>query len=332
MDPEKTTENKEQLKEQIRYVSPTRREYRDYFDHIISFNRAVQEGTIAELKEFFGILEGGVITTSGSDARLEKGPQSLLEIVLLSEDDTASEELVEKTTEFMRWSRRTYDERVEVKIVGKDRMSESFFQKEGKPIFSFISPNRMFDARYLIGDEELYVRAEEQFVEELRESGYGRKIKEKVRDGVRNHKKVCSTGKQRFKGKTLVHFSLEESMARYDPEAHVWSFKQGPLRLVQYAIVRDLINIVRSQESAEDIMGLPHSTVNKINYLNVRGRLAISEEDARILADHYKNFLWLYHRSQEAYAGGIKDTVFDAVEVRERLDDVVRLCSNPLIR
>jgi hypothetical protein len=321
----------------MQHYQPLQTNYLDYYNHIINYNMDILAYSKKELKSHFGERDDVCIATVGSDARLEKGPQSLTELVVFFEkeihDMGSALSFIFDVKSFMDKEQSVYFfDYVDFKNITNDRMAE-FHHKKGTPNEQrLFSPNRMFDARYLYGNMDILQQAKQKFIEELKDPNYGTSIKDKVRKRVREHRKVCETGMQEYKDKSRLNFDLESGIAFFNPKGMVWSFKIGPLRLVQYALVRDLIKTVRSDSFDGNIQNLPYNTVKKLEYLNVRHRILLEEQELQRLKDHYKYFVWLYHISQEAYRKeNQREIAFDKALVRDRLIDLDSLCAKQVI-
>ena len=113
----------------------------------------------------------------------------------------------------------------------------------------------------------------------------------------------------------------------------MWGFKQGPLRLVQYALVRDKIKAIRNHPGRiERILNTSRNTVGALHDFSIRGDLNLSAETASELGDHYKFFLWQYHNSQQRYEReGQTVSTFDPADAKKRSDSLVKICSSQLI-
>lgn len=316
------------------HLDPFEEDYRNYADHIISFNGVVRELVSEKLSDLFYDVDQGIsIVTTGSDARLEKGPVSPIEFILLSNPLIDEDELRDR---FEASALMNCDilpvERLESKVVGRDELSYVYFGEE-RNSQRLLSPNRFIDSVQLYGDEDLYSFAKKQFAEEITSEGLGRSIFLKIKDKLRDHKKITKTGRQKYHGNTITQFDIEEGVAFYKPEKGYWSFKQGPLRAVQYALVRDGIASMRSGIDSSEVLDLPANTVKKLRALQVKGHTN-SNDSVNELVDHYRFFLHLYHQSQSLYAGEHSNTTlpFDKADVKDRLYRINELISEPVFK
>jgi len=331
---DKDKQNSNRLTESIRYIDPASRDYRDYFDHLIAYNRTFQRIVAKELKKIPYSDNGThIFMTAGSDARLEKGPVSTIEVITLAANSSAGQEITEELRKYISDEERKglFEQELETRYPSD--LSSSWILRRGQPDeYKAVSVNRVFDAVKLAGDAGLIRNFKSGLVGELR-SESGRSIIHNIDSKTKEYRHVAQTGKQNFKQRELTHYDLGSGMAFYDPSNNTLSFKQGPLRAIQFALVRDQSKAIRSGSDPSVFFDVPENTVEKINALEVQGELAISEQDARLLCDHYKYFMWLYHTSQANYNKGSIVTGFDAGQTRARVDDLVKLLSSgPLIK
>ncbi|MBI2134895.1 hypothetical protein HYU09_02815 [Candidatus Woesearchaeota archaeon] len=311
------------------HVNPQAKDYREYFDHILAYNEILhREVAKLVLDEFQGSEDGFCIATVGSDARYEKGPGSLVEVILLSSKSVKRG--IRRRLELLVTdeNRGIFDPRIERKSVDEDSMVESVIG-EAETQIRLISPNRILDVNSLFGDQKMHQKAKLKLAEELK-SGQGRSIYDRIKDKVRHHKVVTLNGTQRYKQEYFQHFDLDDGVAFYDPEKGLWSFKQGPLRYVQFTIVRDVSAAIRESEKGKRALYLPQNTVSKLNSIEVDGAINISQEQMSDLTDSYKFFLHQYHLSQWNHRQGLTITAFDPKEVKERCKSLTEICPSRL--
>ncbi len=317
------------------HIDPTQREYRAYADHLFAYNGAIQRKVGSDLYRLLGGLgRGAVVATTGSDARLEKGPSSLIEIILFKEDSGDVDEFVSKIKNYISANSALglFKQDIETRNLGEGHMCEHVLYPSTEQQKTIYSPNRMFDARMLFGNKSMFKKVKKLLATEL-SSSYGASVFDKIKGRAKEHAKVVSSGKQKYVGGELVHYNLDEGVAYYDPDKKLWSFKQGPLRAVQYALVRDGIKLIRAGVDYKEVLAIPQNTISKMNYLEVHGRTGLSRQQVQDICDNYKFFLWLYHLSQREYAvNNGKQVVFGSKEVRERCNDIVSICSLDLIK
>lgn len=78
---------------------------------------------------------------------------------------------------------------------------------------------------------------------------------------------------------------------------------------------------------------MPKNTVEKLNRIEVEGMTSLSPLEIGDLTDSYKYFLHLYHMSQVAYREKSEIEIgFDAKDVRDRSESIVKLCAKRILR
>ena len=318
----------------ISYVSPLIRGYSSYVDHLVAFNRKIHDEVSQELPSYFEDFEGDIaITTTGSDARLEKGPVSLIEIMLFGKNAIEIQEAHRRLSEYMAHNDNVnlFDQYVEIKDISSDPISYYLGGISDRGNTKLTSPNRILDSRLFFSTDEILNPTREKFISETR-SSEGKSILKDIKEKYREHRETSLTGIQDYKRKKLKHFDLEAGISFYNPEEHIWSFKQGPLRMVQYAIVRDVLKRIRDGTINEDVFFLPKNTVKKLHTLEVDGRTNVSHGQIEDLSDCYKYFLHQYHLAQFVYRNnGTNEFGFDVGEVKERIDCLEKICSSTII-
>jgi len=315
-----------------RHIDPETRNHIDYFDHIVAYNQGVQEGIAKLLLDKFGEnTDDFSIGTVGSDARFEKGPVSPIEVTLFTDGD--SKDIVREQLEelVIGDDKRVFWGMIERKDISTDSMTVSNLYSVNGNRITLFSPNRTLDSKLLFGCQSIIDSAKDKLARELT-SNEGKAIYGRIKDKVLEHKKTTRFGTQKFKGNLISHYNPEDGVAVYDPDTYTESFKQGPLRFVQYLFVRDAIKTIREGEESTKVLYLPRNTVKKVDKLEVKGMLGISPSQASDLKDNYKFFLWAYHRSQEAYNIGQTKLQFDKKEINDRLNSLASLSSERMIK
>ena len=152
---------------------------------------------------------------------------------------------------------------------------------------------------------------------------------EAVRGKKAEYKAVSTTGIQKYNARTnLRHFDVEEGVAHYDPDRRVCGFKMGPMRLVQFAIMQDVISFYRQNPSAPGdlLFNMPANTADKLFYFEAEGAMALHPIEVKELVDSYNYFLWFYHKQQEAFERlGSTELLLNRPEVRERLHSIAKI-------
>lgn len=321
----------------LQHQDPMSMSYVEYRDHIVAFNKVIHDAIAQDLG---GILDNlgddYAIATTGSDARLEKGPVSVIEFMLFNESRRPNHEVMRRVQEYI-WNDtelRVFDDNIEVKALDHDKMYRCVLQTDEGTV-SLISPNRTLDAAFIYGNPRLFVEAKNKLVDELT-GPEGKPVLEKIKDRTKEHRKTTLSGEQRYKGELLQHYDPNTGVAFYNPDEKIWSFKQGPMRAVQYALVRDSIRSIREGCTPEEVLSLPTNTITKLNSIEVQGYSALSRDAMSELTDCYKFFLWAYHASQDHYNKtnrNDKTTVqFSPQEIKDRVKTIDALCAAQIMK
>lgn len=310
-----------------RFTQPRTRDYSSYHDHLRQYNHALQRQVTEALNDSLGENYDAnfVLATTGSDGRLEKGPQSKIEIVVIGRGDYR-----EKAKPALDLIQNGLDGGLFHPDLEFKTLDELFIAGYNGDIGKAY-PTRVSDARFLYGNCGVLVGAYRQLFSELSMKEEGKSILDSMVYGRRRARQISETGKGLFKKQEITHFDLDEGVAFYDCEhvnsTHRGSFKFGPLRLVQYGLAVDLIRHIRDKNFDLDLLEhMPTNTVDRLNFFETEGRSGLSQEEIEDLSDCYKFFLHQYHLAQEAWrADKSNKTFFDRDEVKVRLDDVVRI-------
>lgn len=307
-----------------RFVSPLSTSHLNYADRIRQFNRAFQRRVSDAIEAKFGYPGESdfAVFTTGSDGRLEKGPQSKVEIVVSGRKNYENEARVVEN-EIKRRLGDVLDPDIEHKTLGV------LYIAGYNSSLSFPFPTRVLDLRLLYGDKSVRPDALEQLRYELTLQE-GSRIIDGMNAKRRESRKVCETGTNKVKGAEFVHFDLGEGVSHYDEKKKSpsrLSFKTGPLRLVQYGLATEILRKVRDGEFSLDFLeDFPTPISERLYFLETEGKTKLSHSEIETLAESYDYFIWQYHLSQEYFREHGQTRVdFDKKEVGERLRDLVRL-------
>lgn len=314
-----------------RFVDPRSRNYTTYHNQLeqygLSFQRQI---TQALCSEFPGqeVDASYSISTTGSDGRLEKGPQSKIELVIFGykEKQKDPETALAKVR---GWLGDSLFPEIEFKNVGRLFLS-GYMGDINRPY-----PTRVLDSRFLYGNYRQNHAALMQIATELNLDA-GRTIIDKFKDYLRRAKKITREGKGRFKGREVTHFDLNDGVAFYDNESvgiARSSFKQGPLRLVQFGLTSEIMRKIRNKDFDLDLLDhMPQNTVDRILFFETEGKAKLPHQKIESLVDNYMFFLWQYHLAQENWRiDRKKETGFDKIEVKERLKDLTSLVESGIL-
>ncbi|MEM3373673.1 MAG: hypothetical protein QXE31_00480 [Candidatus Woesearchaeota archaeon] len=303
------------------HLNPLDFNYLDYYSYLERNNIQFKERVIKSLEEELGeICEGMCIGCVGSDARNENWGSKIELLFINLCDDELSFELIfnyilnSKIKEYLA-------DAIEVKNRTTNDLFNSRLLIRGKKESVIWSPYRTIDSLFLFGDFSALEFIKTRFLE------YGlsnKELIERMKKRRNSHKKISETGEQRFKGEKLEHYNINEGFCIYDLDSHLWSFKQGPLRYVQYALSYRIIS-----SKLKDLLYEPN-TKKRIEFLN---SIRIINKDYKdSLIDTYLFFLHQYHISQyEFYVNQRKRIMFNPKlrrEIEERLNQLNNYITN----
>lgn len=323
------------------YVSPSQFDHVDYVQAIKGSNTSLHRRVNRLLQTLLSEVDQQrfSILTTGSDARLEKGPyhSSHLEMIILEEeelDPLVEKAVIETIENFSEGGKGDLD----IRKVGRDEMS--YYMRDREKVF----PTRIVDSVFLYGNRDLQSQAIQSLFEEFVGSE-GQRISRHMGNRRRHHRSIVkSGGTQVYKGGELVHYEIDSNNAfsYFDPESEKSSFKIGPLRAVQYDIMLGIMNAFRGAE--EDtrktifpfFRDLPRNTSERLYSMQSEGMLRLNNTEVRDLVNCYNYFVWAYNLAQEMYQNrGQVKLELPGNEVRERMDVITKLSvksNKPLVK
>lgn len=306
------------------YINPASRDYSTYHDSLRAFNLSLQERVAKMLAETFRYNGEVAFTTTGSDGRREKGPQSRVELLVIKSGDRMVGRAVRRVRDIITDATlRDVFGYFEVKDLEQDNLS--YFENDPQRVY----PSRVIDASFLSGDFKILESARHKIFEEV--TGIeGNRIRNYVSTGRRQSKNTALTGKNTFRGRTVVHYDLESGIAyfgqKFEGTAASGSFKYGPLRFVQYAFIENLVRHLQEKKNPKLLHRLPTNTVERFLFLESEELLNLSRQEVSDVVDSYKYFLWLFHLSQFNFRDiGSAKTEFDKAEAKERIDSLISI-------
>ncbi len=317
-----------------KYITPSERGYQEYVCTVKQFNTAFQ----TRLRDSLGdvICSSGPhfgVFTTGSDGRLEKGPASKLEFVILNDGQLAEEQMSIVVYGLKNYRPSLTADDLDIRNLAADSMSMYCNQP------SRTYPMRIMDLSYLAGNSNFGNISKIRLIQEWTGLN-GKKILERVNNRKSEYKRITSTGQGTFKGTKLTHFDLDEGIANYLPDEGLLSFKVGPLRYLQVSITRDIIRYARSFPIPEGsrvlnlLRGMPSNTADRLLFLEAEDLLSINPREVSDLNDCYGYFLWLYHQSQEKLEHNGNESVlpFDKHEVKSRLESMGKIMERGILK
>jgi len=314
---------------QPRYTSPDKRSFIEYYDSIKQFNRSLQKNVSLYLCKLMGEPQHFSFATTGSDGRYEKGPGSEMELVVLLKQETDIKEILDALLKIIKekTEKDVFDD-IEIRNLDKDILS--FYNGDKKRIF----PSRTTDLAYLCGNNSFIGEAKLKLISEF-SGAEGKIINEEIKNKKREYRSIMRDGKQSFKGSNFVHYDFEKAEVNFNPENGLWSFKYGPLRAVQFSIIKDLVYSVKNKKDTNFINSMPNNTEERIYFFEAERMLNLSQTETSDLVNSYKFFLWFYHLSQWEHRNNEK-TRIDASpfknEIKERIESLDKILSKSLIK
>ncbi len=277
-------------------------------------NRLELERTARKLKELLKNenLSETAITITGSDGRLEKGFFSESEIVIFARNELDPA---------IAGKIKSHGLDVEIKRIELDILS--FYEGNRNTVF----PQRVYDSVVVLGDNQIFLEAKRVLVAEWKTV---RGVKEEIKRKKAEYKGTIR-GEQNWKGRKIKNFDLDAGEAHYHTDelgAKIRSFKNGPLRWVQFVIANSLISTVKARtldEGIEILQNIPTPTDEKIEFLRAARVLDLEAGEAKELAEIYDYFLCLYHKSEAEAKKGNSMTKFEPKEVKERITDLEKI-------
>ncbi len=270
---------------------------------------------------------GYCIILPGSDGKEERHAQSKTEVILLLEA-TRSETLDELQTRLAQLAAEMSKQSAgglplwEVKIVDVVGRTLPLSSYQHNP--SQIYPDRVLNARFLMGDEELYRQARRQVLQEITRP----KVREEMAEQLRGYKKAIRTGF--FRGQQIFSEERSEQYYSEDNEQMCLGFKMAFLRAVQRKLDLLTAKLIREQKADVDYLAenLPTNTADKIDFFIDNGFLEKSL--GQRLQKAYLWFLQQYHYAQETFSQGRKPVslAFDSrsfATARQAVEDFLAL-------
>lgn len=252
-------------------------------------------------EDFPADLNKVCIAVTGSDGKLERHSQSRTELMLIMENELSES----KQKQYSDWykninlkaTRQIYivEEETgipEIKIV-KDSQPLSCITGQETSFF----PDRTINAAFVLGNEEILKKAKAQvFTEAASDDDIGRKIRDHMKDQLRNYKNALEQG--------IYHkspsYSLSPAHQYYDEHNGSFSegFKVSGLRPIQRKLDMLTIKAIRNNMlTIEEAVSFPTNTIERLSELK-KYNIVPSEMPVE---NSYSWFLQKYHHAQQEY-------------------------------
>ena len=281
-------------------------------DMVRSSTKAAYQDVSRKVKahlESLGIKHSRVLIT-GSDARLEnpiflrKNSPGELIVTAKTDDIVPVRDLKQIEQELKeKWFKIE-----ELKGSEDVRM---FFKWNDHVVF----PTRVYDA---VIAENFEPSPSERGIlfEELRK--WTRDVIRRFTGKVADARKAMRSGSSRIRWSDRPEVDFEQNLLHYDKNNFQNGVKTGSLRLVQYGLMRFIINRVRSGQSCEVDLMLPSNILWRIDALQSSKILPLSNQETEDLKFAYAYLLYMHHMVQ---LGSIESgqTVFevDAADMKD---------------
>ena len=259
--------------------------YSKYYLQINLANRIM----LNRLSDFLVPKVGDAIATVGSDARLEKGYTSRIELTILLSENCEKEPYFKLSEEFPSLIHPLLDFK---KIISKSYL----YMDDSRRVF----PTRIFDLRFIAGDYDRFVYEKSKFIQEIKLDH--QKIKKALRNKRKYYLDILTTGFAEFKKTRFKHYDLETGEIFYNNKTQ-WGLKFGPLRTIQYHLAYNINKILRQTGDIKFLLNLPSTIVERLYYLENNPYTC---PEINELSDNYMFFLKEYHLSQKVFKDLIK--------------------------
>lgn len=324
----------------LKYRDPTTTDHTAHVNHVRAYNQAIQrevtsrlERQLADITSILESCKNFAIFTMGSDGRLEKGPVSPIELAIYSRPPAfPTSGCFVPSKEFLKIALRDIgaihlvDQNIEERVLNEPSLSYTSVTSSNGTTSQIPSPGRVFDSNPIFGSLGIYEEMLAKVFSEIRSSRSGSGLYDDMRRKARNHLKVVESGLQVYKGTSIRHYNPATGEVFYNERASQHSFKQGPMRAIQFTLVHDLLREIRAGASTELITVLPKNTADKLRTAEVLGWSKVKNGQLAELVDCYEWFLWNYHKSQWSQRHHNQEMiVIDRDEMRERLDATIHI-------
>ncbi len=257
-----------------------------FYDSVMRWNQIRLEAVSLVLEKKLTRFKHYAVAIVGSDSRLEKGPYSPFEFIVISSCKETAEAvrkvILNNSCEHgspytTRISHKipVTDKRIETKIVHSAEHKLSYYQNNKRHVW----PDRILSARFLCGDESIFLDAQAQVIDETIKDN---RIRRKVVEEIKKRRSIVTKG--RVTQSSNPHIDLETGRVFMDPDEYRMATKSGHMRLIQLTLTVMQIDAERA-----------HLDPNVISRINEVGAIAQETGQAYMQA-----MLW-YHLAQELY-------------------------------
>ena len=268
----------------------------DYHDSVGDMVRSSTKSTYQDISrkvkahlEELWIKQSRVLIT-GSDARLENPiflrKNSPGELIVTAKTDGIV--LAKDLKEIEQELKEKWFKIEELKGSEDVRM---FFKGNDHVVF----PTRIYDA---VIAENFGPSPSERGIlfDELRHST--RDVIKRFTSKVADARKAMNAGSSKIRGEVRPEVDFDANVLHYNKDNFQNGVKTGPLRLVQYWLMRFIINRVRNGQSCEVDLMLPSNILGRIDALQSSKILPLSSQETEDLKFAYGYLLYMHHMTQ----------------------------------
>jgi len=152
-----------------------------------------------------------------------------------------------------------YSDSIEVKWIGASFTSYIFPGYDS--VIKMFSPSRLLMARHLCGDENIRAGV----IKHILSTKLEIEVIKRVKNQIKVNSNICALGSERRSGKNVQHFDMNAGIVKYD-EKVFRGLKEGPIRALQNAIIRDELEICLNRPSQIPIIiNLPTNILDRID-------------------------------------------------------------------
>ncbi len=190
-----------------------------------------------------------------------------------------------------------------------------------------LQPARVADSSLLYGTTSVQKSAKIRLGSEL--ISLPAKKAHNIRRLRKDATRTSTTGQNRIMGVDAIHFDLKSGEVYFDPTSFRFSFKIGPLRLVQNSLLIEELKHIRRENDPNFMSILETPIVDRLKQLSDDKMVNLSAYTVNEIMQHYAFFLMLYHYSENQYnKNGQTKCVLDeskVSEVKHRLNSLLDL-------
>ncbi len=266
---------------------------------------------------------------TGSDGRQEKlspysSPTELM-LVVRKQEDLSSELILsvkEKVKELVKRYPTLFYAEVEVKCLETDKLMTFKTVKEERPF-----PTRALDARYLIGEDNLFQDYRINFFQELNHLSNNQLLKKFARNAVRPTVSVLS---KTCAGQDTSHVDVQMGTLSYSTSEKMAkkATKYPFLRALQYKLADHICKKVQQGNlKEEEFLQLPASIVERIQWLADKHLLKMRPQEVQDIQKAYVGALIWFGQAQKNFeVNKQKVTAAPAQEIQQIAQEINKFC------